>query len=116
MPSLSPASENEMPTPTQTKIRRVGPDEISMSGDLVIIDAAREMPDWEVREFCRPAIYFRERRYFLLRRARSRGQRMRYELKPWEDDENPVRTITYDDQYVQEREQSAHGNRRAEVT
>src|SRR6185503_19500572 len=61
-----------------------------------------------MREFCRTAIYFDADRYFLLRKDRSRRRRILYELAPWPADrgETPSAFITYDRDYVSEREQA----------
>lgn len=82
---------------------RVGPDKVRWFGESVIIHATREMPDWQVREFCKIPIYFDGRKYYLKRKLRlERPYAMSYELDPWPEDlhEESKLDITYDEQYV----------------
>jgi hypothetical protein len=73
------------------------------------------MPDWDVREFSRIAVFFQERKYYL--RTQSDAQppyRVRYELWPWPPErlDPPAKLITYDQAYVKERERDARDERR----
>src|SRR6266511_2730531 len=45
----------------------VASDKVLYYGESVIIYATREMPDWQVREFCKIPIYFEGRKFYLLR-------------------------------------------------
>jgi len=90
----------------------VGKDQLTITGDYVIIDAAHEIDDWTVREFQRVPIFLGEFKFFL--RQKTPGQRpfaMRYLLERWPDDAHfataPV-SFTYDEQFVAERD-AEHG-------
>ena len=93
------------------KERRVGPDLIRMEGDVLAIYSRRNMPDWVVREFSRPAIWFQDQKCFLLAREPVRGHfRWKYSLSPWPSDHghSPSTTITYSTEYVVARERDYH--------
>jgi len=49
----------------KTETIKVGPDQVTMEGKQVIIDARHLMPDWQVREYARIPVYFQEKKYFL---------------------------------------------------
>ncbi len=85
----------------------VGVDRVAFFGELVIIDARREMPDWTLREFARKPIYFREKKYAL--RSKSAAEKpyaLRYVLEPWPEDfaEVPRLHFIYDEATVRERD------------
>ena len=70
--------------PVEVKTLKIGRDQVTISEKQIIIDAAAEMPDWQVREFNRSIIYFQDQKYFL--RQKSPAQmpyRFRYVLEPW---------------------------------
>jgi len=72
----------------------------------------RQMPDWQVREFARVPIYFRDRKYFL--RQKLAGQKpyaARYVLEPWpaEGAQTTNAWLSYDDETVAQREAEAFG-------
>jgi hypothetical protein len=84
----------------------VGRDKVTISEKQVIIDAAAEMPDWQVREFNRAIIFFQEKKYFLRQKSPAqKPYRLRYVLEPW-----PVEaptgggSFTYDADAVAERD------------
>ena len=86
---------------------RVGSDKVSWFGESVIIHAAREMPDWQIREFCKIPIHFDGRKYYLKRKLRlERPYAMSYELEPWPEDlhEESKLEISYDANYVAQRD------------
>jgi hypothetical protein len=86
----------------------VGKDCLTITDDLVYIDAAREMGDWQVREFQRNPIYVGEHKFFL--RGKVPAQRpfaMRYILERWPEDthcDSALRSFTYDEEFVRERD------------
>src|SRR6185436_762044 len=84
----------------------IGSDKVWFVDGSVIILAAHEM-DWEVRGFSRAAIYFRDKKYFLIDEERQKRGRVRYKLAPWPDTlhDLPSSNVTYDEAYVQQREQ-----------
>ncbi len=95
----------------------IGSDKVLFHGESVIIYAAREMSDWQVREFCRIPIFFRGRKYYLMRKSRMAAPyAMGYELAPWPDEfqgESKL-SITYGEEYVAERDRFAGDDRRNE--
>lgn len=76
---------------------------------MLVILSPRDMPEWVVREFCRPAIWFQERKFFLCARefvADASPHRWRYRLQPWPEDDRQSSPycIDYSEAYVAERE------------
>jgi len=49
----------------------VGKDHLTITDGYVIIDAAREIPDWQVREFLRLPIFLGEFKFFLMNQERT---------------------------------------------
>jgi len=97
---------------------RVGADKVLSFGESVIIHAAREMPDWQVREFCKIPIYFGGRKYYLKRKLRlERPYAMSYELEPWPEDlhEESNLDITYDGEYVAQRDRLVRADQRNDL-
>lgn len=96
----------------------IGPDRVIRLPDGAIIYAAREMPDWQIREFCKIPILFEGRKFYLLQKHRTDPPyALAYELSAWPDDlheESPVK-ITYDEGYVARREQEARQDSRDEL-
>ena len=67
------------------------------------------MPDWVVREFCRPAIWFQDHKFFLLAKERVSGRfRWKYSLgvAPVDDRQFPPYSIVYSEEYVASRQQA----------
>src|ERR1700722_5304896 len=88
---------------------KVGADRVAFFGEQVIIDAAREMPDWKLREFARKPIYFRSKKYAL--RSKSPAEKpyaLRYVLEPWPANftEASRAFFTYDEETVRQRDAS----------
>lgn len=86
----------------------VGKDCLTISGDFVIIDAAREIPEWQVREFQRMPIFLGDFKYFLRQKGAAEPPfAVRYLLERWPDDADfaaaPI-SFTYDEQFVAERD------------
>src|SRR5262249_11804232 len=62
----------------------IGPDLVTTEEQFVCIDAVREFPEWQVREYARIPIHFQEQSYFL--REKRAGQApfaVRYILERW---------------------------------
>ena len=96
----------------------IGPDKVIFHDDAVIIWAAREMSDWQVREFCRIPIYFQGRKYYLKRRSRMDPPYvMGYELEAWpaEYQGESTLSINYGEQYVAERDRGARTDQQNEL-
>jgi hypothetical protein len=94
---------------------QVGSDKVLYYGDSVIVYATREMPDWQVREFCKIPIYFEERKFYLKRKSRmERPYAMGYELEPWPEDlhEESKLAINYDAEYVAQRDRLIRSDKR----
>jgi hypothetical protein len=96
-----------IPQTPQTRVIEIGCDQVTISENEVVIDAAREMPDWQVREFKPTPIYFEDKKYLLF--ASNRAQRpfaRRYILKPWpaEHLDAAKNFFTYDAESIAERD------------
>lgn len=80
----------------------IGRDRVVVEEDRLVVDAAVEMLDWEVRNFRRTLYVFRGQRFLLTGKIPQRGGRVHYILEPQrsDDDEPTVGTIVYDEQYV----------------
>jgi hypothetical protein len=112
-PPELPISDGPLPPPASGTIT-VGPDRVTVTDREVIIDATHEMPDWEVRDFTRAPIYFREKKYFLRRtEAGQRPYAVRYVLDPWpEAYSQTIRSFyTYDEEAVAQREATVKSGR-----
>jgi hypothetical protein len=97
---------------------RVGSDRVLWFGESVIIHATREMPDWQVREFCKIPIYFHDRKYYLKRKLRlDHPYAMSYELEPWPEDlhEESKLDIIYNEQYVAQRDRIIQADKRNDL-
>lgn len=90
----------------EVKTLKVGRDQVTISEKQLIIDAAAEMPDWQVREFNRSIIYFQDKKYFLRQKSAAKAPyRFRYVLEPWPT-EAPTSGgwFTYDEEAVAQRD------------
>ena len=110
-----------MPETTETKNERVllvGPDRVTVSDDRIIIEAKHEMPDWEVRTYQAPAIYFEEKKYILKEKENGAGPYpIRYVLLPWPVGKvaNPKAFYRYDAATVGERDSERRGEALAQI-
>lgn len=93
-------------TPVEVKALKIGRDQVTIEEKQIVIDAAAEMPDWQVREFNRSIIYFQDQKYFLRQKSPAqKPYRIRYVLEPW-----PVEAPTsggcfsYDEEAVAQRD------------
>jgi len=96
-----------MNTSEPTAELHVGPDLVRIEDGILVIYSRRHMPDWVVREFCRPALWFQDRKFYLRSRESVRGSRCwKYALCLWpeSDLESAPYSICYTEAYVQERE------------
>ena len=92
-----------------TQERWIGPDLVRIEGDVLAIYSRRDMPDWAVREFCQPAIWFQDQKFFLCaKQFISRSHCWRYALSRWPEQERPSApySIYYSERYVSERERA----------
>lgn len=96
---------------------KIGPDRACISDGKVLVFAIRDMADWTVREFQRRPIYFQGGKYFLKRKTPGPPPyAFTYELAPWagEPGQESSASITYDEAYVEEREQRHRTDRKHE--
>jgi len=106
---------------TETKherVERIGADRATITDEQVVIEARNEMPDWEVRTYQAPAIYFEEKKYLLVGKEPARAPySVRYVLRPWPGDKvaNPKMFHTYDAAAVAERDSARRGETVNEV-
>jgi len=84
----------------------IGNDFVSRDGARIVVDAARDMPDWEVRRARRVAIQFRDITYFVAAREPGLRGRVTYMLEPWPEKsaDVPGVRLVYDRGYVERRD------------
>ncbi|HKQ38029.1 MAG TPA: hypothetical protein VJ063_08120 [Verrucomicrobiae bacterium] len=90
---------------------KMGPDVVTIEGDRVTIDAKHAMPEWQVREFSPTPIYFRDKKYFLCRKApATKPFAIRYFLDPWREG-TPAGKVSfnYDEEAIAQREAEIRG-------
>lgn len=92
------------------RLLQVGPDRVTVTDQEVVIEAKRELPDWEVREFQVVPIYFEDRKYHLVDKRRATSPfAWRYLLQPWPEGglDTAKRFLVYDADAVAQRD-AAH--------
>ena len=86
----------------------VGKDCLTITDQFVVIDAANEMLDWQVREFQRTPIFLGDFKFFLRQKIRAKPPfALRYLLERWPDDaqfDAAAFSYVYDEQFVAERD------------
>ncbi len=93
--------------PNSLDSTRIGPDLVRIENGVLVIYSKRDMSDWVVREFKRPAIWFQGHKFYLRAKASAEKPfRWKYTLWPWPADmlEMPPYEIDYDEDYVCARE------------
>jgi hypothetical protein len=91
------------------QVLMVGKDRLTITEQFVYIDAARVIPDWQVREFQRMPIFLGDDFKFFLRNKLPADPpfAIRYILERWPADAHfdagPI-SFTYDEQFVLERD------------
>ena len=96
---------------------KVGPDVVRIEDGALTIYSRRDMPDWVVREFKRPAIWFKGHKFRMRAKVHAeRPFRWKYTLWPWPEDDRttPASLIEYNEDYVLEREKERMGGAAAE--
>lgn len=91
---------------------QVGPDQVTIEGNKVTIDARHVMPDWQVREYSRIPVYFQEKKYFLRQKTDAvKPFAIRYVLELWPEGEGGTSRVMleYNEQVVAEREAAIRG-------
>lgn len=96
---------------------KIGPDLVRIEDGVLVIYSKRDMPDWVVREFKRPAIWFKGHKFYL--RAKAPAEKpfcWKYTLWPWTADmlEMPPYEISFDENYVRAREAEFKGSAAAD--
>src|SRR4051812_5351289 len=90
----------------------VGKDRLTIMDQFVVLDAARDIPDWQVREFQRVPIFLGEFKFFLREKAPGEAPfAMRYLLERWPDNAQfaaAAHSFIYDEQFVADRD-ADHG-------
>jgi len=100
------------------RLIQIGPDQVTMLDQEVVIEAKHEMPDWQVREFKIIPIYFEDRKYFLAEKRQAQPPyAFRYRLKPWPEShvESAPFFHTYDAQAVAERDSTRRSGQQEEL-
>lgn len=90
-------------------ITRIGPDEVVMSDEGVVILSPTDM-NWPIREFCRAPIWYREEKYYLHdKRFETARQLHLYDLRAWPADHTQASSeeIIYDRHYIEERDRDS---------
>jgi hypothetical protein len=94
------------------RVIRVGPDQVTVTDNEVVIETKHEMPDWEVQTMNTPAIYFEDKKYLLVEKGEARRPYLiRYVLQPWPAGKTANARVfhTYDAAAVAERDSSRRG-------
>jgi hypothetical protein len=109
---------NEPQSAAGERTVKIGPDRVTIKSDEVIIDAKREMPDWQVREFNVIPIFFEEQKYYLVHKTKAeKPYAVRYILRPWVNGQFDAARISlgYDVHSVTERDAGCRGERNADL-
>jgi len=102
------AATSQLPPVANQETLWVGRDHLTITDSIVIIDAACEIPDWQVRDFQRMPIFLGDFKFFLRNKlAAAPPFTIRYVLERWPADAHfsaaPI-SFVYDEQFVQERD------------
>jgi hypothetical protein len=96
----------------QQRVVRIGPDQVTITAQKLIIEAKYEMPEWDVRSSRPPAIYFEDKKYLLVEKTELKGKyAFRYVLHPWPEGRasNPNMFFDYNAEAVAERDVDRRG-------
>ncbi len=102
----------QQPETQQKTVSRIGPDQVTVRDQEVVIEAKHEMADWEVRDLNPVPIYFGEKKYHLVEKRRASPPfAVRYLLQPWPEDlsTNTKLFHAYDAETVTERDERRRG-------
>ncbi len=92
--------------------------EIWLCEEKVVVDSRVPLPDFTVREFARPRIYFESACYYVSEKSSSSSAPVvhRYVLTPWpKNDEAITREIVLNEQYLLERADERRRRRREDL-
>ncbi len=110
-----------MPEQSETKnarVIRMGPDQVTLTDQEVVIETKHEMPDWKVHTVQVPAIHFEGSKYFLAEKGQALPPyAVRYVLRPWPEGKlpNPKLFHVYSAEAVAERDAVRRSGIRDEV-
>ena len=118
METGTPSQEAQPPPQADQQTLWVGKDHLTITEDFVVIDAAQEILDWQVREFQRMPIFLGDFKFFLRQKVKGEAPfAMRYILQRWPEDaafDSAPCSFTYDEQFVAERDADHARNERYE--
>ena len=116
-PPVVDSSLMEMP-PAPPESLWIGRDHLTITPDQVVIDAAQEMPDWQVREYQRMPIFLGESKFFLRQKIQAKKPfALRYVLERWPEEASfdaAAFSFTYDEDYVRQRDTAHEEEKRAD--
>ena len=98
--------------PKNERVIHVGPDQVTVTDNEVVIEMKHEMPDWTVQTLNAPAIYFEEQKYLLVEKGNARQPyAVCYVLRPWPAGKTANAKVfhTYDAASVAERDAARRG-------
>jgi len=102
----------------QPRTIRIGPDQVTITDQGVVIEAKHELPDWQIREFKIIPVYFEDRKYFLVNKRKAEPPyAFRYVLRRWPEthiDSAPF-FHTYNAEAVAERDSTRRSGQREEL-
>jgi hypothetical protein len=110
-----------MPEPSETKTAgtiRIGPDQVTITDNEVVIESKHEMPDWKVQTMQAPVIHFEGRKYFLAEKGQALPPyTVRYVLRPWPEGKVPNARLfhVYSAETVAERDSDRRSGIREEM-
>jgi hypothetical protein len=110
-----------MPEPSEiknAKTIRIGPDQVTITDNEVVIETKHEMPDWKVQTVQVPAIHFEGRKYILVEKGQARSPYViRYVLRPWPEGKVPNARVfhVYSAETVAERDSARRSGTREEI-
>ncbi len=87
---------------------RFGKDRVVQKGDQLLVYSAVDMPDWEIAENRKTAVFIGDQVWCLTGKEKLLAGGHRYILDPWPDyrDRIPGRRIRYDSAYVESRDEA----------
>lgn len=100
------------------RVIRMGPDQVTITDQEVVIETKHEMPDWKVQTVQVPAIHFEGGKYFLAEKGQALPPHaVRYVLRPWPEGKapNPKLFHVYSADAVTERDAVRRSGIRDEV-
>lgn len=94
------------------RVIRIGPDQVTVTDNEVVIETKHEMPDWKVQTLNAPAIYFEDKKYLLMEQGEAKPPyAVRYVLQTWPEGKTQNARLfhTYNAEAVVERDSERRG-------